>query len=358
MRDRSLRRVGFLASASHSVGRRSVQGRRRSGAIALSRTPSTRRHRRRRRLRARGDGVHRPHSWLFVFSDRGTPTRRDLRRTPLAGRRCDHRSGDQASDWTWTLVASFPGHLRGLASPMLVDRTRTDCRTSFGRFFQPPQSENLCSPCPNRRLRCRRLRLISVQVGSSSSASSAFKCARSADRPLRPADVHRWWVRHVADRERVPSARPSSSRTACPQRAGLGIDLRIDVPRRAAVSVAAANSRVEQAGPITGGLFLEDELAEIAGGERSTSTSTERGLRPCVVCSTWNERWWSMRYEHAERCRSRRTTSMSWRNGPGAELVDFERGRVKPRQERRYMSTLAARAVASAAPTSVSVRRC
>ena len=47
-----------------------------------------------------------------------------------------------------------------------------------------------------------------------------------------------------------------------------GVDVRLEMPRRRGWSgyVNAAVGRVIQTGPITGGLFLEDEIGELGAG--------------------------------------------------------------------------------------------
>ena len=92
-------------------------------------------------------------------------------------------------------------------------------------------------------------------------------------------DVAYWrrWVRNVAD-PNVFLGTTIIFPNSVARGWASGIDFRIDVPRRRGWSAFASwgNSRVEQAGPITGGLFLEDDVAEIAGGERFTPDHDQR----------------------------------------------------------------------------------
>ena len=57
-----------------------------------------------------------------------------------------------------------------------------------------------------------------------------------------------------------------------------GVDVRLDLPRRRGASgyVSYTNARVVQFGPVTGGLFLEDEVIEIADGTEFTPDHDQR----------------------------------------------------------------------------------
>ena len=57
-----------------------------------------------------------------------------------------------------------------------------------------------------------------------------------------------------------------------------GVDVRLELPRRRGVSgyVSYTNARVVQFGPVTGGLFLEDEVLEIADGTAFTPDHDQR----------------------------------------------------------------------------------
>jgi hypothetical protein len=59
-----------------------------------------------------------------------------------------------------------------------------------------------------------------------------------------------------------------------------GIDVRLDVAPQHGWSgfISYSNSRVQQAGPITGGLFLEDDVAHLAEGEQFTPDHDQRNV--------------------------------------------------------------------------------
>ncbi len=57
-----------------------------------------------------------------------------------------------------------------------------------------------------------------------------------------------------------------------------GVDVRLELPRRRGTSgyLSYTNARVVQYGPVTGGLFLEDEVIEIADGTEFTPDHDQR----------------------------------------------------------------------------------
>ena len=57
-----------------------------------------------------------------------------------------------------------------------------------------------------------------------------------------------------------------------------GVDVRLDLPRRRGVSgyISYTNAHVTNFGPVTGGLFFEDEVIEIADGTEFTPDHDQR----------------------------------------------------------------------------------
>lgn len=116
-----------------------------------------------------------------------------------------------------------------------------------------------------------------------------------------------------------------------------GIEARIDFPRRGRWSGSAGYtlSQIVQFGPVNGGLFLEDDFIEIGPGTRFTpdhdqrhsATGTlgydddARGLSAAAVCRFQTGTPLEVEEERLAELRTR----------PGAELVDFRAGRVRPR---------------------------
>ena len=108
------------------------------------------------------------------------------------------------------------------------------------------------------------------------------------------------------------------------------------MPRRGAWSgyLNASLGRVRQRGPITGGLFLEDEIADLGSGEEFTPDHDQRLVvgsgvtwapdRAGVVVSA------TVRHETGTPI-EREEEEDALQDRPGADMADFDRGRVKPR---------------------------
>jgi hypothetical protein len=116
-----------------------------------------------------------------------------------------------------------------------------------------------------------------------------------------------------------------------------GIDVRLEVPRRAGWSgyLSYANAIVTQYGPITGGLFLEDEVIEIGDGTAFTPDHDQRNVG--AVGASYDAASgvfgasFTGRYESGTPLEVGDEELDELAERPGAEYVDFERGRVKPR---------------------------
>jgi outer membrane receptor for ferrienterochelin and colicin len=117
-----------------------------------------------------------------------------------------------------------------------------------------------------------------------------------------------------------------------------GVDVRVDLPRRRGASgyVSYTNARVVNFGPVTGGLFLEDEVIEIADGTRFIPDHDQRHVA-AFGTSYDHPRggfWASLggRYESGTPLEVDEDELDELMERPGSELVDFETGRVRPRQ--------------------------
>ena len=273
----------------------------------------------------------------FSFSGRATPTM---------------WSAFVQDDWTATDRLSVSAGLRFDDSRLLLHRwqlsprvgvayraaARTTVRGSVSRFFQPPQPENL--------------------LLSSSEAARALSPFADADfEGGAEVDPERQWAYETGVEHRLASRlrfdvavwRRQVTQAADPNVfAGTtiifpnavargrahGIDVRIEVPRRRSWSgyVNAAIGRVRQNGPITGGLFLEDDVGDVASGEEFIPDHDQ-----LIVAGgglTWAHPHsgaavsTTVRYESGTPIGE---DEDELRDRPGAELVDFDRGRVAPR---------------------------
>jgi hypothetical protein len=217
----------------------------------------------------------------------------------------------------------------------------TVLRGSVSRFFQPPQPENLL-------------------LSSSEEARALSPFAEDGAEGGAPVEPERQWAYEaganhqlgarlrldaaVWHRSVVEAADPNVFGgttiifpNAVARGRATGVDLRIEAPRRGSwsgyfnLSVGA----VRQNGPITGGLFLEDDVAEVASGEEfipdhdqlvvagggATWTHSRSGASVSAV----------IRYESGTPLERSEEDEDELRERPGAEMVDFDRGRVAPR---------------------------
>jgi len=115
-----------------------------------------------------------------------------------------------------------------------------------------------------------------------------------------------------------------------------GVDVRLDVPERKGWSgfVSYGNARILQTGPINGGLFLTDEAIEIGPG---TKFIPDQDVRNAVSFgATYQFRrqgvWLSLlgRHESGVPLEVEEDELDELRERTGADLVNFERARVKP----------------------------
>jgi outer membrane receptor protein involved in Fe transport len=275
----------------------------------------------------------------FQFSDRGHPGLVSLY-VQDSVRLLDQITVDLGLrvDWTRMLVAASQVSPRvGVA--YRVARTGTTARASFGRFFQPPQAENLLLSSSVEA------HVLSPFVSDTDAGGAELEPERQTaieagvDQAIGPVrvDVAYWrrWVRNAAD-PNVFLGTTIIFPNAVAHGWASGIDVRLDVAPRRGWSgfVSYSNSRVEQAGPITGGLFLEDEVAEIADGSRFTPDHDQRNVAAAGVSFVRNGFTAAAhtRYESGTPLQVDDDDLDELEERPGADLVDFARGRVKPRR--------------------------
>jgi outer membrane receptor for ferrienterochelin and colicin len=341
--DRTLRRVGVLGSVTHHRGRHLLK----FGAEAA-------------RLRLRehftfavtaGDGAeeddlsdaataYTPDN-PFLFDDEATATLlsvyaqdsiRPLERLTLdIGVRADwSRQLVRASQWSPRVGAAY-----------WLPVTNTTVRASLGRFFQPPQSENLLLASSREARALSPFATDAGQGGGELHPERQTAVEAGVEQMIGQAmrlDVAYWYrrVKNAADPNVFFGTTVIFPNTVAAGRAA-GVDVRLEMPRRHGWSgyLSYTNSRVEQSGPITGGLFLEDDIADIAPGTRFTPDHDQRNVGAMGVTYEHEGRaFWtalSARYESGTPIELDEDDHEELRARPGAELVDFERGRVKPR---------------------------
>ena len=217
---------------------------------------------------------------------------------------------------------------------------RTVLRGSISRFFQPPQPENFLLSSSEE---ARGLSPFATEGGSGGADLEPerqwmFEAGvnhQLASRIGFDAAVWRRTITHAADPNVFAGTTIIFPNAVAKGRAA-GIDLRVELPRRSAWSgyLNLSIGRVRQNGPITGGLFLEDDIAEVASGAEFIPDHDQ------LVVSGGGVTWApaaratvsaSFRYESGTPIQRGDQDLDELSERPGAELVDFETGRVKGR---------------------------
>ena len=256
-------------------------------------------------------------------------------------------------DWQASSTLTVSAGVRYDVSRLLLDRHQwsprlgaayragpsTIVRGSLSRFFQPPQPENLLLSSSEQA------RQLSPFVADDAGGGAALEPERQwaaelgvehwLGRRLR-FDAAIWYraIREVGDPNVFAGTTIIFPNAVATGRAR-GIDVRLEMPRRGgwAGYLNAAAGRVIQAGPITGGLFLEDEIGDLGDGEDFVPDHDQRLVLGGGV--TWaHDRSGlaiALTGRHESGTPIQRDDEDELRRQPGAGLVDFDRGRVAPR---------------------------
>ncbi len=240
-----------------------------------------------------------------------------------------------------TLLVSDQQFSPRLGAVYYLPKTKTALRASFNRLFQPPQVDNLllAASAQARRLSpfedaahsggadIRPEKLSAYEVGFSQDVGGIFKL-----------DAVAWWrnFRNAGDPNvffNTTIITPNSVNKGWSR----GVDVRLDVPERKGFSgyLSYTNMRLLQIGPINGGLFLTDEFIEIGPGTRFIPDQDQRNTgsfainyqhqRSSLILS------FSGRHESGVPLEVEAEQLEDLKSAPGSELVNFARGRVKPR---------------------------
>ena len=239
-----------------------------------------------------------------------------------------------ASQWSPRIGAaySWPG-------------SSTTIRASLNRFFQPPQPEHLLlsSSAAARHL--------------SPFATDDEQARDSGGAELEPERQTAWevgidqwfsgtvrldaayWSRHVrnyADPNVFFGTTIIFPNSVASGHAH-GLDVRLEMARYRGWSsyVSYTLSKVEQTGPINGGLFLEENILEIGPGTRFTPDHDQRQTGAAGVTYQSGSRGFSAslagRYESGTPLEVEEDDLADLMERPGNDRVDFDRGRVRPR---------------------------
>jgi len=325
--DRDLRRVGVLGSVTRDLGSHVLKAGGEAARLSL----------REHLFFVRTDDAR---GIPFAFDDTATPTLFSLylqdsfRPSP----RLTLDLGVRA-DWSRMLAPASQLSPRAGAA-YAVPSTGTTLRASAGRFFQPPQAENLLvASSPQARAispfadegeggaELHPERQTAIEAGVDQAVARVLHL-----------DVAYWYrrVRNAADPNVFFGTTMIFPNTTDAGRAS-GVDVRLEMPRRAGWSgyLSYTNSRVVWFGPINGGLFLEEDVIDIGPGTAFTPDHDQRHVGSFGLTYDDDRRgtWLSVTGQYAS------GTPLEVDDDdldeiddrPGAALVDFERGRVKPR---------------------------
>jgi len=213
-------------------------------------------------------------------------------------------------------------------------------RASLNRFFQPPQTEFLLlSSSPD----AQELSPFAAELGAGGADIHAERqtaveagCEFWLGRALR-GDVAVWQrrIRNQGD-PNVFFGTTIVFPNSVDRGRAKGLDVRLELPRRAGLSgfVSYTLSRIDQFGPINGGLFLEDEIIEIGPGTRFTPDHDQRHALSARFSYEDGPRglWVALggRYRSGTPLEVSEEELAELAGRPGADLVDFAQERVKP----------------------------
>ena len=341
--DRNVRRSGVLASVSHQRGRHLVKAGGEAARLSLNE----------RFLFAVTGEEGAEESGLsdaaiafdadnpFTFAGSATPALFAVY-VQDSIRASDRLSVDLGfrADWSRLMVHESQLSPRvGLS--YFLSSTQTTLRTSFARFFQPPQPENLLLASSEAARALSPFADDGEEGGADvpPERQTAFDASVSQMLGRRLRVDLSYWTRRISDASDpnvffgttiiFPNSVASGEAS--------GVDVRLEVPRRGGWSgyVNYANSRVEQVGPISGGLFLEHELIEIGPGTSFTPDHDQRHVAAYGASFDRETSGTSMtvsgRYESGTPLEVDEDELDDLAARPGAEHADFERGRVRPR---------------------------
>jgi hypothetical protein len=355
--DRSLTRVGALAAVTHQAGRHVVK--------AGGEVQSLRLHERFGfAVTDEGAAADAGVSDAALAFDRDSPFRFEGRGRPTLV------SAYLQDTWQATPALTLAAGLRFDRTTLLLSRhqwsprlgvafaasPRTTLRASLSRFYQPPQPEYLLlASSPEARVLSPFAHdgdddgeghLGSGGAGVEPERQWAIEggVEQRFGRGLR-LDVA-YWQRHV-DEYADPNVFFGTTivfPNAVAEGRARGVDARLEFAPGATWSGYANVSvgKVTQVGPITGGVFLEDDVADIGPGVEFTPDHDQR-----VVASTgltWSGSRASVsgvgRFESGTPLELDADEAGGFASRPGADRVDVERGRVRARTTVSLLGTL------------------
>jgi hypothetical protein len=277
----------------------------------------------------------------FVFRDAATPALFGIY-VQDSVRASDRMSIDIGVRADWSRLLAHTSQLSPrVGVSYFFPATRTTLRTSVARFFQPPQPENLLLASSDAARELSPFAEDGEEGGADvqPERQTAFDASVSQMLAARLRLDLSYWMRRVreASDPNVFFGTTIIFPNAVATGRASGIDVRLEIPRRAGWSgyVSYAHAQVVQFGPITGGLFLEEELIDIGPGTRFTPDHDQRHVGAYGVSfdSGSSGLSWTLsgRYESGTPLEVGDEALDELEARPGAEHVDFARGRVRPR---------------------------
>ena len=232
-------------------------------------------------------------------------------------------------------------------------RPGTTLRASWLRLFQPPQAEYLLLASSEE---ARQLSPFVDDPGTGGGSAVPPERQGAIDVTLGQEIARDWtldasfWIRRATD-VNDPNVFFGTTVTvpnSVARQHASGFDVRLaSRPKRGwSGSVGYSHARVAQFGPVTGGLFLEDEVAVIQDGTRFTPDHDQR--HALTATTTYDDQRRRLRVSGSFRYQSGTPVGVEsddddalddLRGRPGSETVDFETGRVKPRAVVDFVTT-------------------
>ncbi len=228
-----------------------------------------------------------------------------------------------------------------LGAVYFLPKTKTAIRASFNRLYQPPQIDNLLLAASEQ---ARQLSPFAdaTHIGGAEilpEKMSAYEVGFAQDvAGLFKLDAAYWWrdFRNVGDPNvffNTTIIFPNSVNKGFSR----GVDVRLDVPERKGFSgyLSYTNMRILQTGPINGGLFLTDEFIEIGAGTKFIPDQDQRNTGSFGIIYQQQKSGlvfgFSGRHESGVPLEVEADRLEELKSARGSELVNFDRGRVKPR---------------------------
>jgi outer membrane receptor protein involved in Fe transport len=270
-----------------------------------------------------------------------------------------HGSGLQLSGYLQDTWNAFPGFVLNLG--LRLDRSalprheaswaprvgaayrptaRTALRASVNRYFQPPQPEWLLLASSEQARVLSPFAERGLQGGAVPSAERQTAFEIGWEQRLGDAvrlDLALWHRRatDVSDPNAFFGTTIVIPNSVALGRAS-GLDVRLEVPRRRGFGgyLSYTLSKTDQYGPITGGLFIEENLVEIGPGTRFTPDHDQRHVGVFGVSYEREGGLWLQatgRYQSGTPVDVAADQLEELRSRPGVDRVDLARGRVKPR---------------------------